>query len=161
MDLSLANLASFSALNTPLIIVATVLFFPCQWERRWSLTTCRISSSFCHSGLPSLFWNTFTCLMWKEVAPNVLLVDQYSSVNYLFGISRYLGGRRELFLNCSLQVQPASLGGLVELLWCAEPRLRARAESRVYRLRHRASSAEKVLVHCTHLCTPVAWVRLY
>lgn len=38
----------------------------------------------------------------------------------------------------------------------SEPKLTARAESRVYQPRHRASLAEKVLVYYTQLCTPGA-----
>lgn len=46
MDLSLANMASFSALNTPLIIVVTVLSSLSVGKE--VVSACWISSPFCH-----------------------------------------------------------------------------------------------------------------
>lgn len=105
MDLSLAKLASSSAQNTPLIVVVT------QSSFLLSVGKDKVSGRLQNSLSFLFLWaalalplNTFACqsLPWKEVAQNVLPVEQSSRVNYLFGISRYLGGGRELFLNCSL-----------------------------------------------------------
>lgn len=105
MDLSLAKLASSSAQNTPLIVVVTQSSFLLSVGK--DKVSGRLQNSLSFLSLwaaLALPLNTFACqsLLWKEVAQNVLPVEQSSRVNYLFGISRYLGGGRELFLNCSL-----------------------------------------------------------